>query len=450
MAPRGSGLSETFVNFFQDVWGFIQREQTVLKFYRRLPDEQILPAGYVSQPFQMNESYFEIRLAEMFLADRREYWVEHIPLGVVLSDFLYNRKRQPVPFLVGNQLLESIDKYIKGQFVEYYNTRIAGPIPYMGDDVGLFLGLFRSPVKNHADTLFSFMETLVGVFDFGQLTPYLKIAQQVRAGFSNLLGIEGQGVEYRMGTRDVFVDPMFDPNDPKAFREGYLVYVNCPENALDPNTLRVKEDRLYVQQNGSLERLSAHDYCLVQVKSLPFRNDYTTFPCYEYWLEAIKRLREGNIPSAESKLREFTIQLSLSPDVTEKHSSELIATFEGNFYKEVEKVQARQGGLKQPSTRAGGGAMTASASLQKIAHTAEKFSREEEKPAVQVLWDVHQNWAQIPYLAEGPEDIDWGDQDKINQLINDQLQAVSKVSTVSKPNPQALSEALMAAYLSPA
>jgi hypothetical protein len=453
MEAGTTGLSASFSNFFEKIWGVIQKEQTALKFYCRIPDQQILPSGFVSQVFQPNESYFEIRLAEMFLANRREYWEEHIPLGVVLSDFLYNRQRQTVPFLVGNQLLKPIEKFLDGQYVEYYNTRIAGPIPYMGDDVGLFMGLFRSPVKNRAEALFSFMETLVGAFDLGQLTPYLKIAQQVRTGLGNLLGIAEQGVQYRMGNRDVFVDPMLNPDDPKAFRDGYLVYINCPENALDPKTLRVEDDRLHVQKNGSLEQLRSYDYCLIRVKSLPFRNDYTTFPCYEYWLEAIKRLRERDIPGAEGKLREFTLQLSLSPDVTEKHCYELIAAFEGNFYQEVEKIQARQGAqVKRSSTRSATIVMTAPDSLQKIAYTAEQVGLGKEKPAVQVLWDVHQNWTRIPYLAERPEGFDWLDpkQDKeVNQLINQQLQEVSKISTASKPDPKALADALMAAYLSP-
>jgi len=332
------GMSKNFLNFLKNSWQVIQREQTVPKFYYQLPDRQILPAGTISRVFQPNECYFEIRLAEMFLADKRAYWEEYIPLGVILSDFIYNGQRHSVPFLVGNQLLKPIEQYLEGEYVQYLNTRIAGPIPYLGDDLALFVGLFRSRVGNRAETLFSFMETLVDAFDLGQISPYLKIAQQMSDGLGNLLGQAGQGVEYRMGNRDVFVDPALNPGDSKEFRECYLVYLNCPENALDRESLRVKDERLLVEQEGSLTPLRSYDYCLIHLKSLPFRNDYTTFPCYSYWLEALKRLYEGDTPGARGKFLEFVQNLSLSPDMTVKHRHDLIATFQANFDQEVEKA----------------------------------------------------------------------------------------------------------------
>jgi hypothetical protein len=440
-------------DYFRIFWEGIQKQQTILKFSCRIPDQQILQPEAVSQVFQPNQSYFEIRLAEMFLENRREYWEKHIPLGVILSDFLYNRERQSVPFLVGNQLLKQIEQYLEGQYVEYYNTRIAGPVPYIGDDVGLFVGLFRTKVEDLSKSLFSFLETLVGAFDLGQLTPYLQIAQQVRTGLGNILGLEGQEVQYRMGNRNVFVDPMLNPNDPKEFRDGYLAYINCPEDALDRNNLRVKEERLLVETAGSLEPLRSYDYCLIRLKSLPFRNDYTTFPCYEFWLEAVKRVHEGDIPGAEGKLNEFNLQLSLSPDVTEKHRQELIGIFQANFTQEVERVRTWQGGrVQRSSTRSAGGEMTAPDSLQRTAYLAERVGIGREKQAVQVLWDVHQNWARIPYLAERPQDFNWMDRrqdEHINQLINEQLQVVSQISKVSEPNPQALADAIMVASLSP-
>jgi hypothetical protein len=441
-------------DYFRNFWQGVQEEQTVLKFYQRIPDQQILMPGYTPQVMQPQESYFEIRLAEMFLANQRQYTNRFIPLGIILTDFLYNRQRESVPFLVGNQILKGLEKYVAGQFVEYYNTRIAGPVPYIGDDVGLFVGLFRSKVEDLSERLFSFLETVVGAFDLGQLTPYLKIAQQVRTGLDSILGASGQKVQYRLGYRDVFVDPEQKPNDLKKFRSGYLAYINCPENALDPASLRVDEDRLKIQKAGALQPLRSYDFCLVHLDSMDKRNDYKTFPFYKYWLDAVTRLHEGSIPSAEGKLMEFTVQLSVSPDLTEKHRQHMIALFQANFDQQIERIRGRKGGkIERDSTRSAEitGDMTAADSLQNIAMLAEKVKGAKEKKAVQALWDVHQNWSRIPYLQDLPKDFDWrhGKDEDINRLINDQLQVVGQVSKVTEPNPQGLADALMAAYLSP-
>jgi hypothetical protein len=446
------GVSEIFERF----WKKIQEQQTVLKFYHRLPDQHILPAGYTSQVFQPNKSYFEIRLAEMFLANQRQYWDIFIPLGVILSDFIYDRQRRSIPFLVGNNLLQGLQKYVdvKGQFVEFYNTRIAGPVPYIGDDVGLFLGLFGSQVEDLSKGLFSFLETVVGAFDFGQLTPYLKIAKQVRSGLGEILGLAGGSVQYRLGNRDVFVDPSLNPDDPKEFREGYLAYINCPENALDPNSLRVKDDRLEVETAGSRKPLRSHDFCLIRLKSLSERNDYTTFPWYDLWLEAVERIYHRDITGATIKHMDFNQKVRQSPDLTKDHQYKLIATFQGNFDKELEIAGIQKGEEVQRSPTATRGISAlagAQLTLQRTASLAENAGLDEEKPAVQVLWDIHNNWGRIPYLQDRPKDFDWrhGKDEDINRLINDQLQVVGQVSKVTEPNPQGLADALMAAYLSP-
>jgi len=66
------------------------------------------------------------------------------------------------------------------------------------------------------------------------------------------------------------------------------------------------------------------------------------------------------------------------------------------------------------------------------------------------LWDVHQNWHRIPHLSERPENFDWQDSRKaeqVNQLINDQLQVVNRINQDPDPDPQALADALASAYL---
>ena len=45
--------------------------------------------GVSTKKFAANEAYFEIRINEQFLRDKREYWNEYNPLTLVYSEFIY-------------------------------------------------------------------------------------------------------------------------------------------------------------------------------------------------------------------------------------------------------------------------------------------------------------------------------------------------------------------------
>ncbi|MFC1829748.1 hypothetical protein ACFL0O_09060, partial [Thermodesulfobacteriota bacterium] len=110
------------------------------KFYRRIPVEHVLGQECSDQAFEADKGYFEIRVSEIFLRNKREYFRSFIPLAIVLSDFIYDDRRESVPYFVGNQLLQVIEKYIEKKPVEFRSERAIGPVPYMGDDVSLFVG----------------------------------------------------------------------------------------------------------------------------------------------------------------------------------------------------------------------------------------------------------------------------------------------------------------------
>ncbi len=140
------------------------------KAYARLPDGNVLDATPDAGELAADGGYFEILLSQMYLRDSRELWYNYLPFALVAVDFLYKDRREAVPFLVGNRLLGAIEKAVEGQQVEYLNTKVAGPIPYAGDDVGLFVGLFRAPVSDLSKSLFDLLQGVVGAFDVAQIS----------------------------------------------------------------------------------------------------------------------------------------------------------------------------------------------------------------------------------------------------------------------------------------
>jgi hypothetical protein len=445
-----------FLDYVDGLLNRVKRTEHVGQFYCRIPDEQVFKEDFTSQPLVKDRDYFEIRLSEMFLRDKREYWRGFVPLGVVLSDFIYDQERKTLPFLVGNQLLKGIGKSLEKEYVEYYNTRVVGPVPYMGDGLGLFVGLFRTQVTNLAANLFNFVETLVSAFDCGQLTPYLGIAQKLQGGLEKFLG--WQEVEYRLGNRDEFIEGQRAPENPQAFRNGYLVYMNCPYDAVPPESLEVHQGRLSWKEGQELKRFRQYDYCLIKIERLPERGDLVVLPFYRLWEEVVDKIWDGDLTGASGKFNEFAQQMAKSAELTRAHRHHLIELFRTHFDEEIESFRHAKGepALKAATTRGPAEILSPEASLQKTAKLVDKVGSPEEKAAVQGLKKLSRNLPGIPHLKERSQDFSWKYDPQntekaaaINNLINEQLKAVSQISQVEVPDPQALADAIMVASLNP-
>ncbi len=419
------------IDSIKDLAELIRHKQTVLKFYGRVPDDQVLEKGFAPDPFEPDEAYFEISLAEMFLSDHREYWRKFVPLGLVLSDFTYDYEKQSIPFFVGQQRLKGLERYLEGEYVQYLNTSIVGPVPYVGDNVGLLVALFRVQTDDLAENLFNCLETLVKAFDVSQISTYLEIARPLKEGLTGLLGMSQ--VEYRLGSRDEYSSK---PNDFRRFRKGYLAYVNCPETGISDQQLWVKDGRLWRGEGKeTLQPFRTHDYCLVRIEHHPRRTDTTTLPFFKLWREVEGSTAARELKRARSKFNEFIQKLAVSPDLIKGQRSELELAYTGNYVSLVER------GKGTPAHKGSADAYP-EAAVQQIANRAENagFSKE----TVQGLWDLSMKWGSIPYLdpARRREDFQVDD-----DILAAQLKAIGQVSQVAKTDPQKLADAIVLASL---
>jgi len=418
------------------------------KFYSRIPDNHVLDEGFSAQVFEPDKGYFQIILSEMFLRDKREYWQGFVPLSVIISDFEYDRRRQTIPFFVDNKLLKAVEPYVEGEHVEYYNTRVAGPIPYSGDRVSLFVGLFRIQVDNLAENLFSFLGTIVSSFDFTVLSTYLDIARPLGRGLQDLLGMKQ--VQLRLGTRDEFT---CKPNDPHQFREGYLVYINCPENNISIDKLWVNDSRLFIGTDKKpIEPFTEYDYCLIRIEQLSARSDYTTLPFHKLWEDAKRIIYQGNHINAQWKLMELAQQLAISPDLTQDHRYHLIQVYKANFEKEVALYQQLHGftsnHIATVSRRGTEGVLGPRESIENTARLAQEGGFPEKVVdgllELRDNWEQINNWEQIPELKDRDKDFQLA-----NDILNKQLKALESFSKIEKRDPKALADAITFTALNP-
>src|ERR1022692_4720508 len=117
------------------LYEFIRRAPTVRKFSAPILQSNIEDGRHPVRTFERDRAYFQLRLSEMFLRNGRELWREFMPMTVFITEFIFDGKQQTVPFVVNNDILNSIQKYVEGNSIEYRNTKVAGPIPYCGGNI---------------------------------------------------------------------------------------------------------------------------------------------------------------------------------------------------------------------------------------------------------------------------------------------------------------------------
>jgi hypothetical protein len=422
-----------------EIFGDVLKQKTVRKYSGRLDDQRVIETSYAPRVFEPDNSYFQIRLAEMFLHESTVYGVGFVPLCVLLSDFIYaapgkEAQRQTFPFYAGNQILKGLDQYVGREYVELYDTKIVGPIPYIGDDVGLFVGLFRSEVSNLAASLFKFAENIVSAFDVTKLSSFLEIARPLSAGLADLLGLKE--VKYLLGRRDDFFDK---PNDVRQFREGYLVYINCPEDHEAVRNLWVRDGRLVTGPTKDiLKPFRQFDFCLLRLERLDERNDYRTFPFYKSWNEAKGAIWGGKEALAESKILELYRELSLSPDLTQTHRYDLIRVFKANFEQEKDTyLQTITPSPPRGATR-GGGALSPQARIEKLGDVIERTGAPAQ--VVKSLRALNTHWNKL-VRKEGSAPL-------TDETLNKQLRVIA--SKGKSPDPLALADSLTVASLASA
>ena len=416
------------------LWDVIWSRTTDRKVCLRIPDQQALDAGEEGTTFLEDDSYFGIRLSEMFIRDERVLMRTFVPLSVAITEFIYDGKKQIVPFIVGNQLLKSIDPYVQGAHVEFNNTNIAGPIPYVGGDVSLYMGLYRAQVNDLSKKLFSLVGTILSSFDTTGLSRYLDLAEPLGAGLADMLGMKE--VEFRLGKRDEFAGR----EGVNQFKSGYLAYINLTDRDLDSSRLRVKDGGLQINRNdGDLERFTDADYCLIKIEHISERGDYTALSFHKLWTTAKDLIWQGEPNKAKAAFIELVRELARSPDLTKKHRFHLLQVYKANFEAETAQFSSIS---QLPGTDTGTvtrGANGSSRTTGRIAVQAATYVAQKARLPIaeKGLAELSNMWDRIPHLDNRGRNVSLTD-----DVLNSQLRSLQSASTIVKADPEALAAAL--------
>lgn len=414
----------------------LTRQTHQRNFYGRLDNQRVLGEPLRTEGIQEGDGYFQIRLAEMFLKDKRRWWFGFNPMTIAVTDFLYNNARKSVPVYIGNQILQSVEKQVGNQKVEYRNTNILGPVAYCGGDVGLFVGLFRVQVNDFSRQLFDFLETIIGSFSLTQLGPYLSLADNVGKGISGLLGMEE--VQLQVGHRNVFNTR---ETDASRFREGYWVIAEGPLERERLSQLWVRDGILHVGDHEQrLKPFDECDFCLVKIEQFEERNDYRSLSFHAPWKKALEALYAGALEEADRLFLSLIREVAISPDLIRKQRFRLIQLYKANYEKEIEVFKGIRATPLANATRGGRIRLDATAVIQ---HTAYKALKRGYDPDVsKALMEVSRNLDQI--LAGRKHGTDMEDAEMAAQM-----ETLAKISTTQASDPEALADAIVIDTLDP-
>jgi len=321
-----------------DFWNRLVHSPAVTPPSFQIPKERIVDFEMDATPFKANEAYFEIRIAEQFLKDKREYWNEYNPLTVVLTEFIYNNKRDNFPFVIGPSLLNGIGQLEGDERVRYKNTRVVGPTPYIGDDITLFLGLFRVKTKDWAKQALGLLETVAKVFDSTKLTSYVNISGPLTDGIESFFDM-GDQMQFRLGQRNSFADPRTNPIN--SFIPGYYVIIRADQTAIAPSKFWIKDEQLYYgDKKENIKIYSDNDYLLYKIVKSDTRNDYTTFSFHKLFEEAQNHIWQNNLPKAKETFQSVLLEVRRCSDLIPPQIKQLTVFYSTKFEEERKAYEA--------------------------------------------------------------------------------------------------------------
>ena len=415
----------------------IKSAQYEKKFYSKLDGSHVIDNGVSFNTIKPKSSYFQIRMSEVFLRDTRVYWANYIPLVVVLTEFMHENETkaaecEAIPFLLTNNMLASVEKYVKGNHIEYRNVNIAGPLPYMGDKINLFIALYGSKASDVADNLFNCLGHVINAVNGFGLSTYINMAKDLKEGLSSLLGING--TTYQMGCMDSFIEKTGDPNE---FKECYLLYVNCPEGALEGKNFYIKNHRLYSGTPKNHEPFSSHDYVLVRIDEQKHCL-YESLPFHRLWKRAEQCIIQERYAEADILFRQLVQEIASSPDLTKQDRINLQLIYKADFETAIEHYSNLKVNLPDHISKKRGPitGLDPKAVFQRAASIATQAGIPEV--VEDSIRGILEHWDEIPYLKERPQDF------KLNsKIIAQQLDVLSNISEITDQDPIELSRAMV-------
>ena len=251
--------------------------------------------------FAPGQVYLEIRVRQVWLTQERELWREYQPFGAVVTEFLYQGKPIAIPTVLGSsELRQKMQVLGEDDAIQISNIRVAGPLPYEGDDVSLLLALFRTKTVDWLARSLRVIEDVSKAIGVGGLPMMVPVAESIVRAVTEFLGV--RELELRVGEYRSWPATELQPMHYVVMRRS-VGSMTTEER----NSLRVKDGRLHrsvhVDGQAGLRPYTEHDFMLVSIRALKFRDDYKRLDFYQLWQQTQTFLMDREFSAAERTWR---------------------------------------------------------------------------------------------------------------------------------------------------
>jgi hypothetical protein len=267
-------------------------------FWKRLPAQQVYD-GYEEEPIENDQAYFVLRVKEMYLQHTRVLWRKFYPM---LHGSVKYGNREDLSVTGPGQLKELGDSNLDR--VINLNHRIAGPIPYKGDDVTVVVGLYAVPGQDATKALIDTVGKLaaLGGVALGQA---LEVTNVVKSGVEGILGMDQTSLS--LGVEDTFYKG-------NPFRSGLYVGISAPSSQVNLNELWLRDGQLIKGKDPIVGKPYVdYDYMIFEVERRPSRTDWPGLPDIADFNEqfaAVMRDTSLDVEHKQAKLKDLWPQFT--------------------------------------------------------------------------------------------------------------------------------------------
>lgn len=266
---------------FSDTW----KKITTSKSYRpariSVPLSNIDIGTKMQTSIAKNEHYFVVRINEIFLSYKRQWFSTYDPVVFITTEFLYNAEKYAVPFVVGPSMMNNkLEKIPEGMV--FQDTVVAGLHPYRGGNFVLSIVLGRMRQENYLRKIVNIIEKTAATYTGGFATivsNYTKVANVVLDSMDALF--DSQDVEPLIGCRKEYLKEAMDD-----FSSGYFILMNTDEEEVDEQKFFIKGNRLYYGDSfDEAKPFRDSDYVLYSIMAAPSRSDTELLPFHTQFLQ---------------------------------------------------------------------------------------------------------------------------------------------------------------------
>ena len=273
-------------------------EQKILRPYF-FPDKEAEPQKLVTE-----EVYLRLRLARMFLKNRRVLFQTKYPIVNALMRFSSLEGKVEVNFVAKPELAGNGEEADLDNVVTLDQT-LLGPILYRGGDLELMLGLYSAPADDWAKRFISLAEGISALTLNATLTAAVAIAGTVKTAIEN--SMSSDGLDLKLG-----LDKELKENDWLA--PGYLVMISAPDNEIDEGQLMVTDGELLTKQG---KVYADHDYLVLAVEVTSQRSDWQSLGYGRLWQNLLQTAAEADdLQVVKDGYATFTGAIMASPDLS--------------------------------------------------------------------------------------------------------------------------------------